>query len=266
MKIKDLVDFIESFAPLSNQESYDNSGLIIGTYDNVIKGVLICLDITDEVIDECISLGYNVILSHHPVIFKGVKKINGANQTERAIIKAIKYDINIYAAHTSLDNAFRDGVSAAIAQRLDLQISDVLDSPVNSLSGNEIFFGSGVFALTNTQIKTEEFLEKIKDSLNLEVIRHTKIINDKIEKVGICGGSGAFLLNKAIEKKCDIYISSDFKYHNFFEADGRIIIADIGHYESEILSTNLLFDKISKNYSNFAVRLTSVITNPIKYL
>lgn len=264
MIIRDITDYLESFAPLHYQESYDNAGLIIGDSQMHFKGALICLDITPEVADECISLGYNMIISHHPLIFNGLKKINSYNSIGKAIITTLKNDIAVYAIHTNIDNSFPEGVSSKIAQKLGLNNLQILD-PKEKMAGSDNKYGTGIIGEFDTQMEETYFFEFLKQSLNLSCIKYTKLLKKPVSKIAICGGSGSFLLNKAILSGADVFISSDFKYHEYFEADNRIIIADIGHYESEIFTIELIYDKLTNYFNNFAASLTKVVTNPIKY-
>jgi dinuclear metal center YbgI/SA1388 family protein len=264
MIIRDITDYLESFAPLHYQESYDNAGLIIGDGQMQIKGALICLDITPEVVDECISLGYNMIISHHPLIFNGLKKINSTDSIGRSIIATLKNDIAVYAIHTNIDNSFPDGVSSKIAQKLGLINLQLLD-PKEKLAGSDNLYGTGITGEFEAPKEETYFFEFLKQSLNLSCIKYTKLLKKPVSKIAICGGSGSFLLNKAILSGADVFISSDFKYHEYFEAENRIIIADIGHYESEIFTIELIYDKLTNYFNNFAASLTKVVTNPIKY-
>ena len=265
MVIKEITDFLESIAPLKYQEDYDNSGLIVGESEKEFKGALICLDSTPEVVDECISLGYNLIIAHHPVIFKGLKKINSDSYIGRAIVKALKNDISIYAIHTNLDNAFKDGVSAKIAYKLGCKEMELLDPKIQG-PDDENQFGTGILVELENEIDELNFLSFLKHNLNLRCIKYTKLLGKPVKKIAICGGSCSFLLKKAINSGADVFISSDFKYHDYFDAENKILIADIGHYESEIFTNELIFDKLINNFNNFAARLTTVVTNPIKYL
>ncbi|MBK7095810.1 MAG: Nif3-like dinuclear metal center hexameric protein [Saprospiraceae bacterium] len=265
MIIREITDFLERIAPLRYQEVYDNSGLIIGDHETEFKGAVICLDSTPEVVDECISLGYNLIIAHHPVIFKGLKRINSDSYIGKAVIKAIKNNICIYAIHTNLDNAFKDGVSAKIAFKLGFKDIEILNPKV-SFQDEESIYGTGIIANLENDMHELNFLSFLKHSLNLKCIKYTRLLDKPVRKVAICGGSCSFLIAKAISSGADVFISSDFKYHDYFDAENRILIADIGHYESEIFTIELIFDKLINNFNNFAARLTTVVTNPIKYL
>jgi dinuclear metal center YbgI/SA1388 family protein len=262
MKIKQITNFLESYAPLSYQESYDNCGLIVGDAKAEVKGALITLDCTEAVIDEAIATGCNLVIAHHPIIFSGLKKLNGSNYIERTVIKAIKNNIAIYAIHTNLDNVF-NGVNAKIAEKLGLINCKVL---ALKQEVNLDLVGSGIIGELKTPINTEVFLESLKTKMQTKCIRHTLIVKEKIQRVAVCGGSGSFLLKNAKAAKADVFITSDFKYHEFFDAENKIVIADIGHYESEQFTKDLIYDLLVKNFTKFAVRLSKVNTNPIKYL
>lgn len=364
MKIFELTQFLEQYAPLSYQESYDNAGLIVGNLNNQITQVLICLDCIEAVVDEAIATNCNLIIAHHPIVFKGLKKITGKNYVERVIIKAIQNNIAIYATHTNLDSVL-NGVNGKIAEKLGLQNCQILAPKTGLLNklcvfvplayaevlrnalfiagagnignyseasfntqgtgtfkGNdlsnafvgqknvqhheaetkiEVIFethlthqilqamrnnhpyeeiaydiyslnnanqqvGSGLIAQLPNEISEIDFLTQVKAKMNVSVIRHTALLNKKIKTVAICGGSGSFLLGNALAAKADIFITADFKYHEFFDADNKILIADIGHYESEHFTQELLLEIITNKFPTFAVRLTKINTNPIKYL
>jgi dinuclear metal center YbgI/SA1388 family protein len=364
MRIKDITTIIEAIAPLSYQESYDNAGLIVGNYNDEVKGILICLDSTEAIIDEAIAKNCNMIIAHHPIVFSGLKKFNGKNYIERTIIKAIKNDISIYASHTNVDNV-TGGVSFKMAEKIGLINSKVLAPKTNLLSKvvtycpheqaesvRKAMFSEGAGTIGNydecsfntegigtfragenanpfvgnkneqhheketriemivvnhqinqvikalvqahpyeevaydiyplkNELKTigsgligelaiEEdsltFLKRLKFDLKTDCIRHTKITSKTIKKVALCGGAGSFLLGDAIREQADIFITGDFKYHQFFDAENKIIIADVGHYESEQFTNELFYDILSKKITNFAIHLSEVNTNPINYL
>ena len=262
MKIKKVTSFLESIAPLEYQESYDNCGLIIGDANAEVKGTLIALDCTEAIIDEAIATGCNFVIAHHPVIFRGLKKLNGSNYIERTVIKAIKNDIAIYTIHTNLDNV-HNGVSAKIAEKLGLENCKVL-LPKEDLNINLV--GSGSIGELNLPVDAQVFIENLKLNMQTDCVRHTPLVKQQIKTVAVCGGSGSFLLKHAIAAKADIFITADFKYHEFFGAENKIVIADIGHYESEQFTKDLIYDLLVKNFTKFAVRLSKVNTNPIKYL
>ena len=262
MKIKQVTSFLESIVPLVYQESYDNCGLIIGDSNSEVKGALITLDCTEAIIDEAIETGCNLVIAHHPIIFSGLKKLNGSNYIERTVIKAIKNDIAIYAIHTNLDNV-HNGVSAKIAEKLGLENCKIL-APKQEL--NTDLVGSGIIGELNEAVDAVGFLKNLKLTMQTDCVRHTPLVSKTIKTVAVCGGSGSFLLKNAIAAKADIFITADFKYHEFFDAENKIVIADIGHYESEQFTKDLIYDLLVKNFTKFAVRLSKVNTNPIKYL
>lgn len=261
MKIKEITDYLESIAPVQYQESYDNAGLIIGDPEKEVNRALVCLDSTEAVIDEAIRKGCQLVIAHHPIIFGGLKKITGKNYVERTVIKAIKYDIAIYAIHTNLDNIMA-GVNAKIAEKLELKDTQIL-SP-KDVQTEQI--GAGMIGTLRKTMDEMAFLKFVKEKMQADCIRHTQTLGKKIEKVAVCGGSGSFLLEEAIRQKADVFITGDFKYHQFFDADGKIIIADIGHYESEQFTPELLHELLSKKFRTFAVLFSDTKTNPIKYL
>ncbi|RRN77979.1 Nif3-like dinuclear metal center hexameric protein [Pseudoxanthomonas sp. SGD-10] len=364
MKIRELINYLEEIAPLAYQESYDNAGLIVGDPNKEIKSALISLDCTEAVVDEAIAKDIDIIISHHPIVFKGLKKFNGKNYVERVVIKAIKNDIALYAIHTNLDH-ISAGVSKKICDKLGLKNTKILDPkggllkkivvfvPVThkeavkdalfaagagnignysecsfeldgkgsfkanedadpfvgeknerhiedevrleviyqetkekkliatlldvhpyeevaydiyGLSNNYSEVGAGMIGELETSMDEKDFLRLIKENMKAEVIRHTELLGKPVKKVAVCGGAGSFLLSNAIAAGADIFISADFKYHEFFDAEGKIVIADIGHFESEQFTQELLLEIIQKKFPNFALRLTVQNTNPIKYL
>ncbi len=363
MKLKAITQFLEHQFPLSLQESYDNSGLLIGNLEMEITGVLICLDSIEKIVDEAIEKSCNLIIAHHPIIFKGLKKMTESNYIERVVSKCIKNDIALYAIHTNLDNHF-EGVNKEIANRIGLKnlrilkpiqgnlskltvfvpkdALEKLDEAIFKAGGGQIgnysechfrtegtgtfkgnensnpqignknvreafeefrveylvsnynlrtvlnamntahpyeevayeiypiqnsnqFEGAGMIGELETEQDEIAFLTQLKTTFRCDVIRHTQLLGRKIKKVAVCGGSGSFLLSKAIQQKADIFITGDFKYHEFFDAENKLIIADIGHFESEQFTTNLLAERMKENFTNFAIHLTEHNTNPINY-
>lgn len=363
MKLAVLTKFLESYAPLNYQEDYDNSGLIVGHGEQEIEGVLVALDCTEEIIEEALIHGCNVIITHHPIVFKGLKRLNGNNYIERIVIKAIQHNIALYAIHTNLDHV-HNGVSCVICKRLNLknpkvlrpkgnllrklvtfcpieqalqvraalfhagagQISDYSECSFNvegygTFRGNEetnpfvgekgvlhresevrietIFLaqderkiivallenhpyeevaydifpldnklqnvGAGMVGWLEEGMDAQDFLTFLKNQMDVTVIRYTHPLPKKIRRVAVCGGSGSFLLADAIAANADVFITGDFKYHEFFDADKKLMIADIGHFESEQFTSNLLVEIIQEKFPNFAIRLTEHNTNPINY-
>jgi dinuclear metal center YbgI/SA1388 family protein len=258
----EIIDFLESIAPLSLQESYDNSGLLIGHPDRLVTGVMVCLDCTEEIMDEALAKGCNMVISHHPAIFYGVKKLTGANMTERIIEKAIKNDLILYGIHTNLDNTLANGVNVQIARRLGLDIDGILRPMAK---GTDPSVGAGLLGYFTDPMSEMVFLTLLKSSMQTRVIRHTKLIHKQIQRVAICGGSGSFLLEDAKRAGADVLVTSDFKYHQFFDADDQILICDIGHYESEQYTIGLIQSLISGNFPTFAAHCTECDTNPVHY-
>ncbi len=363
MKLKKLIESLEQWAPLNYQEDYDNSGLIVGSPDDEIHAALVSLDCTEQIVDEAIEKNCNLIISHHPIVFKGLKKLNGKNHVERVVMKAIKNNIALYAIHTNLDSV-ATGVNAKICERLGVENTQILvpksgilkklvtfcehkdaESLRNALfaagGGNishysdcsfnlegvgtfkgdeqsnptlgkagvreyanetriEVIFkvqdecrllsalfenhpyeqvaydiyalenklqsvGSGMVGELPEEINGADFLRLVKSQMGASVLRHTDLLHKKIKKVAVCGGSGSFLLKNAIAAGADAFVTADFKYHEFFDAEGKIVIVDIGHFESEQFTSNLLIDNIQEKFPNFAIRLTEHNTNPINY-
>jgi dinuclear metal center YbgI/SA1388 family protein len=363
MKISEVTSFLENFAPLSYQEHYDNAGLITGNKNWNCKGIICSLDATEEIIKEAISKKCNLVVAHHPIIFKGLKKLTAENYVEKAIITAIKKDVAIYAIHTNLDNII-DGVGGKMARMLKLKNVSVLSPMENTLKklftfvplknteevrkaifnagggnignysecsfnvegvgtfkGNagtnphvgkpgkqhkekeikiEVIFpaylesniisalknahpyeevaydvvqlsnlyssvGSGIIGELNNPESETAFLKKVKKNFKLKYLRHTSLLNKNVKRVAVCGGAGSFLISAAMAAKADIFITGDVKYHEFFGANGRLVIADIGHYESEQFTIDLLTELLQQKFPNFAVLKTEVETNPVKY-
>jgi dinuclear metal center YbgI/SA1388 family protein len=361
--LQDITSYLESLAPRSYQESYDNSGLQVGDPSMEINGILITLDVTEEVVREASALGYNLVLSHHPVIFGGLHSITGRTAPERVVRQAIRNDIAIYSGHTNFD-AIREGVSASMAGKLGLVNLKILDpmrgrlkklvvfvpdthlEQVRSaifeagaghigaydqcsfnLEGTGTFRGSGeshpfvgekgkmhrepetrvetilpdhlagkvvdamikahpyeevaydLYPLDNAYdragmgitgeledpMEEEVFLNLLKDRFRTGVIRHSELTGRSVKKVALCGGAGSSLLDRAIASGADAFITADFKYHEFFRAEGRIVIMDIGHYESEQFTRELFYELLMKKFPKFAIRLSETDTNPIKY-
>jgi len=362
-KIKQITQQLEKLAPISYQEGYDNAGLIVGDAETEVTGILFSLDVTEAVVAEAIEKKCNLIVAHHPVVFKGLKKLNGSNYVERTVIKAIKNDIAIYATHTNLDHVTQ-GVNWKIAERLELKNVKVL-APKKQLLAKLTFFvpvensqevlnalfdsgageigkykncsfrteGTGTFqpgetanpvigsrgineevvehrievmfpsylestilsvlkenhpyeevayylqSLENENqdvgagavgelaepMEPQDFLRFVKDHMHATLIKHTVPLNKKIHRVAVCGGAGSFLLSNAIRAKADVFITADYKYHEFFDADNRIMICDIGHFESEVFTKDLLYNYLSGIFSNFALCLSEVNTNPVRY-
>ena len=364
VKVRDVIQHLESFAPPAYQESYDNSGLITGDFDQPVEGILVTLDCTEAVVDEAIAGGCNLIVAHHPIVFKGLKRLTGSNYVERVVIKAIRANLAIYAIHTNLDNVHagvnrkiceliglthvkvlqprrdtlgklvtfvppssRDAVlealydagagnignysncsfsssgtgtftaseranpaigSRGVAEHVDEVRIEVIFPAflqdrimralrkahpyeevahyVTALSNENQEVGSGMIGDLPHPVEPMSFLNGLKNSLGVQVIRATRILDRPVSRVAVCGGAGSFLLRKAIQSGAQVFVSADFKYHDFFDADDRIIVADIGHYESEVHTKELLRDVLMKKFPTFAIIFSKTVTNPISYI
>lgn len=367
MKVHEIISVIEEFAPPSFQEEYDNSGLLTGNPDQEATGAMLCLDVTEVVVDEAINCGCNVVIAHHPIIFKGLKRLTGSSYVERVIIKAIRNKVAIYCAHTNLDNV-RHGVNHKIAERIGIINTRVLmpaagrlmklytfvpnehapgvrqalfeagagrigsydecsfnaegygtfrageesapfvgrqgiqhrepetkvevifpfwlknrviEALMQSHPYEEVAFdlvklentwsqaGTGLVGEFQKPLAPEAFLQHLKDKMNLTSIRYTQpsgdIVSPGIRTVAVCGGSGSFLLPHAIAAGAQVFVTSDFKYHQFFDSEGKIMICDIGHYESEQFTPEIIAEVLRRKFPTFATRFTSVNTNPINY-
>ena len=257
MKVKDIIRVIEEFAPLSLQEGWDNSGLCIGSPEDVVSSVLLGLDCTPELVDEAIACGADMIVTHHPLIFSGLKKISPDDPVGEAVMKAIKAGISIYSAHTSADKVIA-GVSGAMAARLGLEDVQILDEDGEGT-------GLGVVGNLPEPLSAEEAVKLVKKSFGLKAMRASRPVDGKISRIAMCGGSGGSLIGAAMKSGAQLYISGDISYHNFFTREGFMIM-DIGHYESEIEIVDILFSLLKKNFPTFAVRITqNIYSNPIFY-
>jgi dinuclear metal center YbgI/SA1388 family protein len=364
MKIKEILHAIEQIAPIPLQEEFDNSGVQIGDIHQEAKGAIVCIDVTEAVIDEAIALGCNLIISHHPLAFRGFKSLTGKNYTERCMIKACKHDIVVYAAHTNLDNA-SEGINSYLADMLGLQHARILDPQKGKLlklvtfvphthaellrntlfgagagsignydscsyniSGEGTFragdntnpyigetgelhtepeirvevilpihkqpevrraliavhpyeepaydfyllentwakAGSGIVGTLPEEMEEEDFLYLLKDTFHLNTIQHSALRGKSVRDVAICSGSGAFLIPKAISYSADVFITGEAKYNDFYDVENKILLAVVGHYESEIFTKNIFFDIISKKYPTFAVYISGFDVNPVNYL
>ena len=260
MLIKDIMAVLERVAPPHLQETYDNSGLLVGNLETTVTGILCCLDSTEAVVEEALRKGCNLIVAHHPIVFRGLKRLNGTNYVERTVIRAIQAGVAIYAIHTNLDNVHRQGVNAKIAEKLGLQRTTILAPR----SGSEDV-GAGLLGELASPLAEVNFLQLLKDQLYTACVRHTALLAKPVQRVAVCGGSGSFLLAAARQAGADVFVTADFKYHEFFDADGQILIADVGHYESEQFTIHLLHDIIREKFPTFAVHCTELNTNPVFY-
>jgi dinuclear metal center YbgI/SA1388 family protein len=259
MKIENIIERLESIAAPSYQEDYDNSGLLTGEPDGKCTGVLVSLDCTEEVVQEAIVKKCNLIVSHHPLIFRPVRRILADNGVGKALIRAIKAGISIYAIHTNLDNIL-PGVNAAIADKLGL-VNRKFILPKTENPG----IGSGLVGDLAEPLTEKQVLIRLKEQFGIPVIRHSPLTGGRVTRVAVCGGAGSFLIPNALDEKVGFFISADIKYHEFFAADGKMVIADIGHFESEQFTIDLIHDIILEKFPNFAVLKSGTKTNPVNY-
>jgi dinuclear metal center YbgI/SA1388 family protein len=259
MKISEIINLLESVAPPRYQEHYDNSGLIAGDIQKECTGILISLDCTEALIREAIEKSCNLVISHHPLIFRPIRRITPETGNGRTLIEAIRHGISIYAIHTNLDNIFA-GVNATIADKLGLENRRILLPKPGETS-----VGSGLIGDLKTAVPEQIFLAELKKKFGIPLIRHSPLNGNPVSKVAVCGGAGSFLISNALREGADFFITGDIKYHDFFEGEGKLVIADIGHFESEQFTTSLLHDIILKKFPNFAVLKSGTITNPVNY-
>ena len=264
MQIGQITKALENWAPLSFQEDYDNCGLLVGNANTVCTGVLCSLDCTEAVIDEAIEKNCNLIVSHHPIIFKGIKQFNENSYVARTVLKAIQHQIAIYAIHTNLDNIL-DGVNKSIADKLNLGNRRILAPKIGFLDSNGAEIGSGLIGELPLETDEADFIKWIKEKFNLSVVKHTPFTGKSLKNIVLCGGAGGFLIGTAKAQKADCYITSDLKYHDFFEADGQLLLMDIGHAESEQWVSDLIVAHLTAKFPTFAVLHSLVCTQPITY-
>lgn len=252
MKAREIANIIEGFAPLSEQEEWDNSGFCIGSPDKEIKGVLVGFDCTEALVKEAVERGADMIVTHHPLIFSGLKKIDPDDVVGRVVYLAIQNDIVIYAAHTNADKA-QGGVNTLFAERLGLLGVEPLDESGLALVGT-----------LAEELSGEKFIEYVKDRFSLKALRSSDPSGKMVRKVALCAGSGSSFISKGVKAGADAFVTGDVSYHHFFCEEGFMVL-DIGHYESEIEIVNTLFSILRKNLPTFAVFTTSNNNNPIYY-
>lgn len=262
MTIATIVDYLDAELHPEYQEDYDNAGFLLGDIGQECKGALVAVDVTDDVIDEALERGTNLIVTHHPMIFGGVKRITPNDATGRFIIRLIKNDIAVYSAHTNLDN-LKNGVNGILAQVLGLTDCQILRQ-MAGLSSAEV--GAGMVGNLPYPMPTNAFLEQVKVCLGLPMLRVSDIASQSVSRIAICGGAGSFLIGDAIRQHADIYLTGDMKYHDFQRAEGRITLADIGHFESEQFSKELIYSIISKKFSNFACYISRQGKSFVSYI
>jgi dinuclear metal center YbgI/SA1388 family protein len=261
--VQDICSLLEDVAPLSYQEAYDNAGLMVGQRETAVTGVLICLDVTEPVIDEAIQLGYNLIVSHHPLIFNGLKNLTGPGRVEACLIKAIKHDLAIYASHTNMD-AVINGVNGMMAKKIGLQQTRLLVSHPSEIT--EESYGSGLVGELVTKMDEISFLKLIKKQFNCQSIRHSDFTGKPVRRVAVCGGSGSEFLSQARSAGATVFLTGEAHYHDFFTEGLDIMLVDAGHFETEQFTKELFFELISKKFPTFAVRISTAEKNPVNYL
>lgn len=258
MKIRDIVAPIEEFAPLSLQESYDNAGLVVGRLDDELQGgVLLAVDVTEAVIEEAIDKGCGLIITHHPIIFHPLKRFNSASVVERCVEMAIRNNIALYACHTNLDSA-PNGMSWRVGEMLGLQGMEVLQ-PTHEGAG------FGVVGTLPQPTSEEKFLKQVQQTFSVDALRHSALLGREVRRVAICTGAGASLMAEARASECDIYLTADLKYNDFYTPDSHFVVVDMGHFESEFCAIAILFDILSKIFINFALHKSAQSKNPVHY-
>ena len=258
MKVKDVTAVIEAFAPLSLQESYDNSGLIVGRHDDEVHKALLAVDVTEEVISEAVENGCDMIITHHPIIFHALKRFNSASVTERCVEEAIRRGIVLYAAHTNLDSA-PAGMSWRMAEMLGLESVEILQPTYENC-------GFGAVGYLAEECDAQQFMRSVMERFGVKALRHSDIVKPLVRKVAICTGAGGSLIDEARKSGADIYLTADLKYNDFMRHENSIILADMGHFESEYCAIQILFDILSKNLSIFAIRKSAHSRNPVNYM
>lgn len=259
MKVKDLERILFEWALPSYAENYDNVGLLVGDYEEEVRGVLINLDLTEAVLEEAIQKDCNVILTHHPIWFLPKKRLIPIDYTSRIIRMAIQANLNLMAMHTNLDNVL-SGVNAKIAQKLGMQVEGFLQ-PKN-LTGVNI--GSGMYGILDRTYEKKDFLQWVKETFRVPCLRYSDTVKTTIQRIGICGGAGSFLIPEVARLNLDAFITADISYHKFFDNEGKFLLIDAGHYETEQYTSELFLEFLKKN-TNFAVHLSNIHTNPIQY-
>ena len=261
MKIRQVLDALEQFAPLPLQESWDNAGLQLGLTEADVSGALLCLDVNEQIVDEAIRKGCNLIVSHHPLLFRGLKQICGADYVQRCVIKALKNDIVVISMHTNMDNA-QNGVNWKIAERLGLQQCQFFAQK----QVGDIEAGSGVIGSLAQPMAADDFILMVKRQFGVECAQCNELLRRPIQKVALCGGAGDFLLDDALHQGADAFITGEMHYHQYFGYEQRIQICVIGHYQSEQFTSEIFRDIINKECPGVRTEMTETCTNPILYI
>ena len=266
MIIRDITDAIEQYAPLRLQEEWDNAGIQVGNPEAEVTGVLLCTDATEAVVSEAIDRGFNLVISHHPLIFRGLKKIMGRTPVERTVAMAIKHDITIYSAHTNMDSAWQ-GVSFRMADKIGMTgVTFLDDNRVDPYGdGDSTQAGCGVIGDIEP-MTAREVLKRVKEAFEVGAVRYSGNADTMVTRVALCGGAGGFLLDKAVQLGAQLYVTADMRYHDFLDNSQRIVVADIGHYESEHFTKEIFLEIIQKKNPTFAVAFAKNETNQVNYL
>ena len=266
MIIRDITDAIEQYAPLRLQEEWDNAGIQVGDPEAEVTGVLLCTDATEAVVSEAIDRGFNLVISHHPLIFRGLKKIMGRTPVERTVAMAIKHDITIYSAHTNMDSAWQ-GVSFRMADKIEMTgVTFLDDNHVDPYGdGDSTQAGCGVIGDIEP-MTAREVLKRVKEAFEVGAVRYSGNADTMVSRVALCGGAGGFLLDKAVQLGAQLYVTADMRYHDFLDNSQRIVVADIGHYESEHFTKEIFLEIIQKKNPTFAVAFAKNETNQVNYL
>ena len=262
MEIAEIINYLDFAFQPELQEEYDNAGFLLGDPLHEATGVLIAVDVTPNVINEAKSKGLNLIVTHHPMIFSGVKHITTMNSLGKMIYDLIENGISVYAAHTNLDN-LKHGVNGILAEKLGMTDCQIL-RPMEGKYSNDI--GAGMIGKLEQPMATEDFLNRIKKQLNVSQLRCSDLCKKEIRRVAICGGSGSFLIGDALKMRADIYLTADLKYHDFQQAEGRIILCDAGHYETEQFTKEIIYSTISKKFRNFACQISDEGNSFVRYI
>ncbi len=261
MKIIEVVNALEKFAPLPLQEDYDNAGLQVGLTETEVSGALLCLDVTEQVLDEAQERGCNLVVSHHPLLFRGLKQVSDANDVQRCVMKAIQKGITIVSMHTNIDNAV-GGVNYKMAEKLGLaNVAMLVPKNVAGIEG-----GSGVIGEYESPITAEAFVRKLKDVFGVACVEANQLLRRDIRRVALCGGAGAFMLSDAVAAGADAFVTGEMHYHEFFGHEQQIQICVIGHYQSEQFTNEIFKSIIEERCPGVRCCLTRLNTNPIIYL
>jgi dinuclear metal center YbgI/SA1388 family protein len=261
VKIKEVLCALEQFAPLPLQESWDNAGLQVGLTEAEVSGALLCLDVTEQIIEEAADKGCNLVVSHHPLLFRGLKTISDQTDVQRTVMKAIRKEICVVSMHTNMDNAY-GGVNFKMAEKLKLKEIKFMSSKIVGLTES----GSGIIATMESPMAADDFILRIKNTFGVECAMCNELLRRPISRVALCGGAGDFLLDEAVANGADAFITGEMHYHQFFGYEQRIQICIIGHYQSEQYTTEIFRDIISKNCPGVRTEIAQTCTNPILYL